>query len=87
MRSAPGNVRINVMNVNDNAPAITAGQSFDIDDGAHRNVIGALESPDADDINQIGFTTFQGWAIVGGNAGAVLRIAPRPASSRSRVRC
>ncbi len=76
MRSEPGTVTINVVNINDNVPAITAGQSFDIDEG-YRNVIGGVESSDADDINQIGFTTFQGWAIVGGNAGSVLRITPK----------
>src|SRR5688500_10275593 len=58
VRSAQGTVTINVTNENDNAPAITAGQSFRIDDG-YSHVLGALESSDPDDANQLGFTTFQ----------------------------
>jgi endo-1,4-beta-xylanase len=70
VRSAQGTVTINVTNENDNAPAITAGQSFRIDDG-YRHVLGALESSDPDDANQLGFTTFQGWKIVAGNPRSV----------------
>jgi endo-1,4-beta-xylanase len=73
VRSAQGTVTINVTNENDNAPAITAGQSFRIDDG-YRRVIGAVESSDPDDINQIGFTTFQNWMIVAGNPGSVFQL-------------
>jgi len=75
VRSEPGTVSIEVTNVNDNAPAITAGQSFDIDQGYKRTIAG-VESSDPDDVNQVGFTTFQGWAIVGGNSGSVFRLSP-----------
>jgi len=73
VRSAAGTVAINVTNANDNTPAITAGQVFDIDGGAH-NVIDALEVSDADDINQLGFTTFSNYALVSGNTGSVFRL-------------
>jgi endo-1,4-beta-xylanase len=73
VRSAAANVTINVTNANDNTPAITAGQAFDIDGGSH-NVIDALEVSDADDINQLGFTTFSNYAIVSGNTNSVFRL-------------
>ncbi len=73
MRSAPASVTVRVLNENDNPPEIIAGQAFDIDDGANR-VIGALAATDADDTNQIGFTTFGNWAITGGNPGSVFRL-------------
>ncbi|MEO8019137.1 MAG: endo-1,4-beta-xylanase [Pseudomonadota bacterium] len=76
VRSAAANVKVKVTNANDNAPVITAGQTFDIDQG-YRRTVAALESSDPDDINQIGFTTFQGWAIVGGNSGSVFRLTPK----------
>lgn len=64
---------IKTVNLNDNAPAITAGQTFDIDGGAH-NVIDALEVSDPDDSGQIGFTTFSNFAIVSGNTNSVFRL-------------
>ncbi|HEV7607212.1 MAG TPA: endo-1,4-beta-xylanase [Steroidobacteraceae bacterium] len=73
VRSAAANVAINVTNLNDNAPAITGAQVFDIDGGAH-NVIDALEVSDADDINQLGFTTFSNFALVSGNTNSVFRL-------------
>jgi len=73
VRSAPATVTINVTNANDNTPAITAGQVFDIDGGSH-NVIDALEVSDADDINQLGFTTFSNYALVSGNTNSVFRL-------------
>jgi len=74
-RSAPGTVAINVTNLNDNPPSVSAGQTFDIDEG-YKNSIGWLESSDPDDMNQLGFTTFQGWQIVGGNLGSVFKVTP-----------
>ena len=74
-RSAAANVTVKVTNANDNAPAITAGQSFDIDQG-YRNTIAAVESSDPDDVNQPGFTKFQGWTIVSGNTGSVFKLTP-----------
>jgi len=76
VRSAPGTVTINVTNENDNVPSISAGQSFDIDDGAN-NIIGGVESSDPDDMNQPGFTKFQGWSIQSGNTGSVFRLTPK----------
>jgi endo-1,4-beta-xylanase len=64
-RSESQVVTINVNNLNDNTPVVTAGQSFAIDGGS-RNVLGAADATDADDTNQPGFTDFQGWKIVGG---------------------
>jgi endo-1,4-beta-xylanase len=74
-RSVPGAVTINVTNLNDNTPSVSAGQTFDID-GGYRNSIGWLESSDPDDMNQLGFTTFQGWQIVSGNTSSVFRLTP-----------
>jgi endo-1,4-beta-xylanase len=65
-RSAAVPVTLQVTNANDNAPAITAGQAFRIDDGS-RNVIAAIEVSDPDDVNQVGFTTFTGYKIVSGD--------------------
>jgi hypothetical protein len=72
-RSTAANVKVDVTNANDNAPAITAGQNFAIDGGAH-NVIDALEVSDPDDVNQLGFTTFSGYAITAGNTNSVFRL-------------
>ena len=62
VRSAPGTVTINVTNVNDNAPSVSAGPGL-----RHRRRLRvhdrlAREAHDADDINQPGFTTFSGLA-------------------------
>jgi hypothetical protein len=71
-RSATATVTINVTNLNDNAPVITAGQSFRIDAGSDNNVA-RVAATDADDTNQPGFTTFSGWAITSGNTNNVFR--------------
>ena len=71
-RSLAETVTIDVTNLNDNAPVITAGQSFRIDDGS-RWTIGEVNATDADDTNQPGFTTFQAWAITSGNPNNVFR--------------
>jgi endo-1,4-beta-xylanase len=73
VRSATATVTINVTNANDNPPAISAGQVFDIDGGAH-NIIDALEVSDPDDVNQLGFTTFSNYALVSGNTNSVFRL-------------
>ena len=72
-RSPPQAVAINVTNVNDNAPVITAGQSYRIDGGSNNDVANVLAT-DADDTNQPGFTTFSGWTITSGNTNNVFRI-------------
>jgi endo-1,4-beta-xylanase len=72
-RSAAETVTIQVTNENDNAPVITAGQSYPIDGGSHDNVAQVLAT-DADDTNQPGFTNFSGWSITSGNTNNVFRI-------------
>jgi endo-1,4-beta-xylanase len=74
-RSAPQDIVVNFTNDNDNAPSVTAGQTYRID-GGYRNQVAAIESSDPDDVNQLGFTTFQGWAIVSGNTEQAFRLAP-----------
>jgi len=73
-RSATENVTINVFNLNDNPPVITAGQSYRID-GGHDNAVARVKATDADDTNQPGFTTFSGWAITSGNTNSVFRFS------------
>jgi len=71
-RSVAESVVIHVTNLNDNVPAITAGQTFRIDEGG-RGTIGKVNASDADDTNQPDFTAFQAWSIVSGNANNVFR--------------
>ena len=71
-RSAPENVVINVHNLNDNPPVITAGQSYRIDGGSNDTVARVLAT-DLDDTNQPGFTTFGPWAITSGNVNDAFR--------------
>ena len=71
--SATQTVTINITNLNDNKPSVTAGQRFPIDGGAH-NVIDAIEVSDPDDMNQIGFTHFANFAITSGNTNSVFRL-------------
>jgi endo-1,4-beta-xylanase len=80
-RSTPASVAINVANVNDNAPAVTAGQSFPID-GGFRYVLGNAVATDADDKNQPGYTTLQNWQITGGNGGSIFVINPATGAIR-----
>jgi endo-1,4-beta-xylanase len=72
-RSAAGSVAVTVVNANDNAPLVTAGQSLPIDGGA-RYVLGNVVATDADDKNQPGYTTLANWQITGGNGGSVFVI-------------
>jgi hypothetical protein len=72
-RSAPGTVTVQVTNANDNAPTVSAGQRFNIDDG-RRYQLGLLTATDGDDANQPGFTTFSGWSVVGGSGASVFAI-------------
>jgi endo-1,4-beta-xylanase len=65
-RSALENVVINLHNLNDNPPVITAGQSYRIDGGSNNTVAG-VRATDPDDTNQPGFTTFGPWAITSGD--------------------
>jgi endo-1,4-beta-xylanase len=69
-RSALENVAIDLRNLNDNTPAITAGQSYRIDGGSN-NTVARVLATDPDDTNQPGFTTFGPWAIVSGNPNGV----------------
>jgi endo-1,4-beta-xylanase len=72
-RSAAAPVTIKVTNANDNAPAITAGQAFRIDDG-YKQIIAEIEVSDPDDVNQIGFTKFKNYKIVSGDPGRVFKL-------------
>ena len=74
-RSASQAVTINITNLNDNTPVITAGQSFAVDGGS-RNQLGAAKATDADDTNQPGFTTFTGWQVVGGTGADLFAVGP-----------
>lgn len=69
-RSAAGNVTINLNNLNDNPPVITAGQAYRIDGGSN-NTVAKVLATDLDDTNQPGFTTFGPWAITSGNQNSV----------------
>jgi endo-1,4-beta-xylanase len=80
-RSVAAAVTVNVVNENDNAPAVTAGQALPIDGGS-RYVIGTVLGTDADDKNQPGFTTLQGWRIAGGNGGLIFVIDPATGAVR-----
>jgi hypothetical protein len=71
-RSAAANVVINVNNLNDNPPAITAGQAYPIDGGSN-NTVARVLAMDPDDTNQPGFTTFGPWTITSGNANNVFQ--------------
>jgi endo-1,4-beta-xylanase len=71
-RSALANVVINLHNLNDNPPVITAGQSYRIDGGSN-NTVARVLATDPDDRNQPGFTTFGPWAITSGNPNDVFR--------------
>jgi len=73
-RSAVEDFTINVFNLNDNPPVITAGQSYRID-GGHDNRVAMVKATDADDTNQPGFTTFSGWALTSGNTNNVFRFS------------
>jgi endo-1,4-beta-xylanase len=71
-RSAPENVVIVVHNLNDNAPVITAGQSYRIDGGSN-DMVAKVLAADLDDTNQPGFTTFGPWMITSGNVNDAFR--------------
>ena len=71
--SAAAEVSISVADVNDNAPVITAGQSFAgvSEDSADGTELGAVAATDAD-----AGTTFQSWNITGGNTDNDFAIDP-----------
>ena len=62
--SSAETVTINVTDLNDNTPVITASQSFGIDENsANATSIGIVAATDAD----VTTTTYQDWKITGGN--------------------
>ena len=62
--SSAETVTININDLNDNAPIITASQSFSIDENsADDTSVGTVAATDADATA----TTYQNWTIVGGN--------------------
>jgi GH35 family endo-1,4-beta-xylanase len=70
-RSAKQEVTVQVGNANDNTP-VAANRSVDID--GYHGKLGLQTATDADDTNQPGFTTFQGWTVAGGDAGSIFKI-------------
>jgi endo-1,4-beta-xylanase len=75
MRSKMHEVDVVLTNENDSAPAVTPDQSFSLKN-RKPGVVGAVEVSDADDFHAVGFTTFQDFAIVGGNPGNAFAIDP-----------
>jgi endo-1,4-beta-xylanase len=73
MRSKPVDVYVFVTNVNDNPPVVKS-QWFDLAAGS--NVVGDIEVADLDETHQLGFTTFQDFTIVGGDAGDIFAVDP-----------
>ncbi len=68
--SSSETVTIDVNNINDNAPVITASQSFDVDeDAANSTSVGTVAATDAD-----AGTTLSGWTITLGNDDGVFAI-------------
>jgi endo-1,4-beta-xylanase len=74
-RSKTHEVDIRLTNENDSAPAVTPGQSF-APKSRKAGAVGAVEVSDPDDINAVGFTSFQDFAIAGGNPGNAFAINP-----------
>ena len=71
--SMPETVVINLKDVNDVFPVITAGQSFDLEENtANASAVGTIEATDADATP----TTFGNWTITGGNESGVFAIDP-----------
>ncbi|MFY0690209.1 MAG: cadherin domain-containing protein [Cyclobacteriaceae bacterium] len=65
--SAQETVTINITDVNDNTPVISASQSFDLaENAANGTSVGTVVATDADD-----GTTFSSWSIVSGNDAGV----------------
>ncbi|WP_340153686.1 cadherin domain-containing protein [uncultured Marivirga sp.] len=61
---------LEVNNQNDNAPIISANQSFDIDENSAQNtVVGSVSVSDAD-----GTTTYENWIITAGNTNEAFQI-------------
>ena len=71
--SAATEVTINVNDLNDNTPIITASQSFSIDENrANATAVGTVAATDADATA----TTYQDWKITGGNTNNAFAINP-----------
>ena len=73
VRSKPELIDVVVTNENDNAPVIKS-EVFEISKGS--TDLGWIETADDDENNQIGFTTFQDFRIVGGDAGDIFAVNP-----------
>ena len=71
--SSAETVTINVNDLNDNTPAITASQSFSIDENsANATSVGTVAATDADATA----TTYQDWTITSGNTNSAFAIDP-----------
>ena len=68
--SATETVTINVTDVNDVTPTITAGQSFNVaEDAANSTSVGTVAATDPDTVGSL-----TGWTIVSGNGDGVFQI-------------
>ena len=71
--SSAETVTINVNDLNDNTPVITASQSFDINENSEDDtLVGTVEVSDGD----VTATTYQDWKITGGNTNNAFAINP-----------
>ena len=71
--SSAETVTINVNDLNDNTPIITASQSFSVDENSANNTsVGTVMATDAD----VTATTYQDWTITGGNTNNAFAINP-----------
>ena len=71
--SSAETVTVNVNDLNDNLPIITASQSFSVDENsASLTSVGTVVATDADATA----TTYQDWTITGGNTGNAFAINP-----------
>ncbi|RKE03279.1 cadherin domain-containing protein [Marinifilum flexuosum] len=68
--SLPENVRIDINDLNDNIPVVTASQTFDVDENKDNNaVVGTVLASDLD-----AGTSFSQWLIVSGNDDGIFAI-------------
>ncbi len=72
LTSVPQNVTINLANLNDNTPVITANQSFSVDENTGTGFI--VATPAVEDAD--GQTTYSNWTILDGNINNAFSIDP-----------
>src|SRR5262249_30763788 len=71
--SAAQSVSVNLTDVNDVTPVVTAGQSFSVaENSANGTAVGTVVATDGD----VTPTTFQGWQITGGSGATAFALDP-----------